>query len=56
MGFNTTTLNAKLTPYGRKQLISTNNSLITSLALGDSDANYNTPALLGIGQVPAEAG
>lgn len=56
MGFNTTTLNAKLTPYGRKQLISTNNSLITSFALGDSDANYNTPALLGIGQVPAEAG
>jgi hypothetical protein len=60
MGFNTTatttTLTAKLTPIGRQRLVSTNNSLITSFALGDSDANYNVPLLLTTGQVPAEAG
>lgn len=60
MGFNTsaptTTLTAKLTPLGRQRLVSTNNALITSFSLGDSDANYNVPLTLTTGQVPAEAG
>ena len=60
MGFNTSantiTLTAKLTPYGRQQLVSTNNSLIAYFGLGDSDANYNVPILLATGQIPAEAG
>ena len=60
MGYNTSattiTLTAKLTPIGRQRLVSTNNSLVVGFALGDSDANYNTPLLLGSGQIPAEAG
>ena len=60
MGFNTSaytlTLTAKLTPTGRQRLVSTNNALISSFALGDSDANYNVPLPLTTGQVPAEAG
>ena len=60
MGFNssssTITLIAKLTPFGRQQLISNNNSLITSFSLGDSDANYYSVNTLSSGQVPAEAG
>ena len=60
MGFittaNTITLTAKLTPIGRQRLVSTNNALISSFALGDSDANYNVPLTLTTGQVPAEAG
>ena len=60
MGFNTTantiTLTAKLTPIGRQRLVSTNNALISSFSLGDSDANYNVPLTLATGQIPAEAG
>jgi high-affinity K+ transport system ATPase subunit B len=53
MGYNTTaatqTLIAKLTPLGRQLLVTSNNTLITSFSLGDSDANYNAllPLLLG---------
>jgi hypothetical protein len=60
MGFNTTatttTLTARLTPSGRKKLVSSDNTLITSFSLGDSDANYYTSALLATGQVPAAGG
>ncbi len=60
MGFNTTattaTLTARLTPSGRKKLVSSNNSLITSFSLGDSDANYYTSEVLTTGQVPAGGG
>lgn len=53
---NTTTLTAKLTPIGRKKLISSNNELITSFSIGDSDANYRCPLLLTSGSVPATGG
>jgi hypothetical protein len=60
MGFNTTattsTLTAKLTPFGRQKMVSNNNSLITSFSLGDSDANYNTALTLATGQIPNEGG
>jgi hypothetical protein len=60
MGFNNTattiSLTAKLTPIGRQLLVSTNNTLITSFSLGDSDANYNAVNSLGSGQVPSLGG
>jgi hypothetical protein len=61
MGYNSTaatlTLTAKLTPLGRQRFVTnTNNTLITSFRLGDSDANYYASNLLTTGQVPAEAG
>lgn len=61
MGYNTTastlTLTAKLTPIGKQRFVSnTSNTLITSFALGDSDANYNVTDLLTTGQVPSESG
>lgn len=60
MGFNstanTTTLTAKLTPLGRQRMISTNNGLITTFSLGDSDANYNAALPLTTGQVPSLGG
>ncbi len=60
MGFNssatTTSIIAKLTPYGRTALVSNNSNLITTFRLGDSDANYYAANLLTSGQVPAEAG
>jgi hypothetical protein len=61
MGYNLTastlTLTAKLTPLGRQRFVTnTNNTLITSFSLGDSDANYYASNLLTTGQVPAEAG
>jgi hypothetical protein len=60
MGFNTTattvTLTAKLTPIGRQKMVSTNNSLISTFSLGDSDANYNTALTLASGQIPNEGG
>lgn len=60
MGFNNTTpsinLIAKLTPLGRKRLVSTNNALITTFSLGDSDANYYAAFPLSSGQIPALAG
>lgn len=60
MGFNstanTTTLTAKLTPLGRQRMVSTNNGLITTFSLGDSDANYNAALPLTTGQVPSLGG
>jgi hypothetical protein len=60
MGFNstanTTTLTAKLTPLGRQRLISTNNGLITTFSLGDSDANYYAALPLTTGEVPSAGG
>jgi hypothetical protein len=60
MGYNSTattlTLNAKLTPFGRQKMVSTNNALIKTFSLGDSDANYNTSLILGTGEVPSLAG
>ena len=57
MGFNSTastiTLTAKLTPLGRQKLVSTNNALIKTFSLGDSDANYEMDLTLESGQVPA---
>ncbi len=57
MGYNSTastiTLTAKLTPLGRQKLVSTNNALIKTFSLGDSDANYNMDLTLGTGQVPS---
>jgi hypothetical protein len=60
MGYNNTattlTLTAKLTPIGRQKLVSTNNSLIKTFSLGDSDANYYTNLLLNTGEVPSISG
>lgn len=60
MGFistaNTITLTAKLTPLGRQKMVSTNNGLIATFSLGDSDANYYVPLTLSTGEIPAEAG
>jgi len=60
MGFNSTastiSLTAKLTPIGRQLLVSSNNALITSFSLGDSDANYDVTPTLSTGQVPSESG
>jgi len=60
MGFitsaNTLSLIAKLTPLGRQRIVSTNNSLISSFSLGDSDANYNVPLFLINGQIPTISG
>ena len=57
MGFNNTastiTLTAKLTPIGRQKLVSTNNALIKTFSLGDSDANYEMGLTLESGQVPS---
>lgn len=52
----TTTLTAKLTPLGRQKLILTNNNLVSSFSLGDSDANYRCPLPLSTGQVPSNGG
>ena len=60
MGFNTTattaTLTAKLTPLGRRLMVTNTNSLISRFALGDSDANYNVTNPLTTGQVPSIGG
>jgi len=60
MGFNTTsstlTIIAKLTPFGRQKLVSSNSSLFSTFSLGDSDANYYTTNSLLTGQVPSEGG
>ena len=50
------TITAKLTPIGRKLMVSTNNALITSFSLGDSDANYNATLPLVTGEVPSIGG
>jgi hypothetical protein len=60
MGFINTaatlTLTAKLTPVGRKLMVSTGNDLIQTFSLGDSDANYYTNLDLESGQVPTTSG
>lgn len=59
MGYLTGTtieLIAKLTPTGRRKLISNNNTLITTFGLGDSDSYYGTYTGLTIGQVPGMGG
>jgi hypothetical protein len=60
MGYNNTaatvSITAKLTPLGRELMVSTNNALITSFRLGDSDANYNATLPLITGQVPSDSG
>jgi hypothetical protein len=60
MGYNSTattiTLTARLTPVGRQRMISTNNGLIKTFSLGDSDANYYTNLTLSTGEVPSIAG
>lgn len=53
---STLTLTAKLTPLGRKKIVSNNNGLIKTFSLGDSDANYNATNLLESGQVPGLGG
>lgn len=52
----TVTITAKLTPFGRQQLLTNSSSIITQFSLGDSDANYLGTATLGRGDVPALAG
>ncbi len=52
----TTTLLAKLTPTGRRKLILTDNNLIESFSLGDSDANYFAAMPLTTGLVPNNGG
>ena len=52
----TATLIAKLTPLGRKLLVTNTNNLITKFALGDSDANYNVTDELATGEVPSMGG
>ena len=60
MGYNSTattlSLTAKLTPIGRQKMVSTNNSLIKTFSLGDSDANYLTSLSLTTGNVPSTSG
>lgn len=60
MGFlgNTTEYNliAKLTPQGRRKLITSTNSLPSTFSLGDSDAYYATLSGLTGGEVPAVSG
>ena len=50
------TIYAKLTPYGRQQLLKSNTALITNFALGDSDANYTVDATIGTGSMPTISG
>jgi hypothetical protein len=53
---STLTLTAKLTPLGRKKIVSSNNALIKTFSLGDSDANYYANNVLSSGQVPSIGG
>ena len=60
MGFLTSTptvtLTAKLTPFGRQQLLLNSSSIITQFSLGDSDANYQGELPLDNGRVPDISG
>lgn len=60
MGYNSTattlTLTAKLTPLGRQKMVSSNNTLIKSFSLGDSDANYYSALTLVSGEIPSLGG
>jgi hypothetical protein len=50
------TLIAKLTPFGRQQLLAGSTNLITHFSVGDSDANYFAELPLGLGEVPESSG
>lgn len=60
MGFiasaDTFTIKGKLTPVGRQLLITNSNALITTFALGDSDADYTVLSGLTFGQIPDFSG
>jgi len=62
MGFSDTdtgktiTLIAKLTPFGRQSLLSSNSNLITHFSAGDTDANYNAEMSLDNGETLATGG
>jgi len=60
MGFQSTAttinLTAKLTAFGRQQLLLNSSNIITHFALGDSDAYYGASNALSTGEVPASAG
>jgi hypothetical protein len=48
---------AKLTPYGRQQILSNSNSnVVKYFSLGDSEANYASPLTLGNGEIPVIGG
>lgn len=54
---STTTVTARLTPYGKKKILSSNNSdFVSYFSFGDSDANYQTNQLLNSGEVPSSSG
>jgi len=60
MGFNSTastiSLTAKLTAFGRQQLLGKSSSIITHFSVSDSDANYNAALPLETGEVISSAG
>lgn len=60
MGFNNNStsinLTAKLTAFGRQQLLANSSKIITHFAFGDSDAYYGASQPLASGEVPASAG
>ncbi len=60
MGFiasaDTFTIKGKLTPVGRQLLITNSNALITTFALGDSDADYTVLSGLTFGEIPDFSG
>jgi hypothetical protein len=47
---------AKLTPFGRQELLKNSSSAITHFALGDSEAYYGTTNPLGTGEMPDLSG
>jgi len=49
-------LTAKLTPQGRKKIVTSSNALITYFSLGDSDSYYGSTNILTGGQVPVISG
>lgn len=51
-----TNLVAKLTPFGRQQLLANSSTVITHFAIGDSDAYYGVKDALQTGEVPDLAG
>jgi hypothetical protein len=53
---STVTITAKLTPFGRQQLLTNSSSIVTQFSLGDSDANYLGTLPLSMGRVPSLAG
>ena len=60
MGFNATattiSITAKLTPMGRRMLLTNDSTLITQFSLGDGDANYKADSALGNGEISAIGG